>query len=339
MIFKNILSKLYLKVYIGLIVSKSEIAVCAQVLRGNKIVRQESKRFNIQMVEKNLNAFIAKYTKESPFAYVSFLDYSGAQGAFKSCDQEMLSQFTNHENTLQICYGKWSSYTTKEAIERIQAEYRELGVDFIFSPFAVLASFFADKITQEQPSLMVLFQEDSAAIAVFYEGCLQFASFINMQILQEENFTTLDDDTDIFETPQEQEDTINLEDIDLDENFGDFGDLQELEESDSIEDMEDFTQEEPSKNSIESVEEKSKNEILEFSQDYKRFLIVQNALKDFYVDERYDGRFVETVYAAAFCPIGTEFRQYIEEELFLKVYVRQIDLCEELITLAKGETP
>ena len=53
--------------------------------------------------------------------------------------------------------------------------------------------------------------------------------------------------------------------------------------------------------------------------------------------KKYENNFIESVYIAATCDVGNSLKNYLEEELFLKVYMRQVDIPSEVFDLAKRE--
>ena len=75
-----------------------------------------------------------------------------------------------------------------------------------------------------------------------------------------------------------------------------------------------------------------------FNEEYKRFSAIKNELKIYYTDEKYENNFIESIYIASACNLDNSLKNYLEEELFLKVYVRQLEISSEVFDLAKRET-
>ena len=74
-----------------------------------------------------------------------------------------------------------------------------------------------------------------------------------------------------------------------------------------------------------------------FSDDYKRFQLIQAALHHFYNDDKYDNQFVEETYIADACETGQDLTRFLEEELFVSVFKRSIDLEKEIVNIAISE--
>ena len=60
-------------------------------------------------------------------------------------------------------------------------------------------------------------------------------------------------------------------------------------------------------------------------------------MQHFYGDEKYNNKFVEEVYIADTCESGHDLTRFIEEELFVSVFKRTIDLDKEIVKMAIQE--
>jgi hypothetical protein len=73
------------------------------------------------------------------------------------------------------------------------------------------------------------------------------------------------------------------------------------------------------------------------SEEYQRFLLIQNSLNTFYKDPKYKSQFIETIYIADSVGLGDEFKRYLEDEMFLNTTITKIDLSAALLDMAKAE--
>ena len=55
------------------------------------------------------------------------------------------------------------------------------------------------------------------------------------------------------------------------------------------------------------------------------------------MSEKYKSEFVENIYIADSIGISSDLKKYLEEELFLNVYVRHVNLPAEVCEIAKME--
>ncbi|MBD3799224.1 MAG: hypothetical protein IE883_04920 [Epsilonproteobacteria bacterium] len=129
----------------------------------------------------------------------------------------------------------------------------------------------------------------------------------------------------------------SLDDLDIIDELDELSDIEDL---DTLEEIAEFSEDEPT-----LEEERSsklspngiKDEMERFGDDYLRFELIQKTLEAFYTSEQCRNRFVETVYIADGYGSGSELKHYLEEELFLNVLIRRIDLGDEVIALAMSE--
>ncbi len=338
MILSKIMHGLYLKIYISIVASSTKTHVSIHTLKGNKIKDTRVKVFEGEELSQNMLSFIHSFRSESPFSYISFLDYSLHQGAVPTCKVEEFLKSSHKDIYTTLCYDSWSSYTSKIDLSMLEKKYSSLGLDFVFSPFCIIENFFKDKI-EMQATLYVLIQDESMSIAVFEDSKLKYAEFADVKNEKLEGELTLGDAKAELNFDDDQM-SINLEDVDVDVDVDDgFNDLTNIQDLDSMEEFEDFTE-------IKVGDKETKQDLMSakdeehssgFNEEYKRFNAIKNALKTYYTDEKYENNFIESVYIAAACDVENSLKNYLEEELFLKVYVRQVDISTEVFDLAKRE--
>ena len=138
----------------------------------------------------------------------------------------------------------------------------------------------------------------------------------------------------------DEEDSIDLDDIDsIDDidaldSFGDIEDLDSIDELDEFDDTKDIEEELAES---EDSEEFPIEESGELNEDYQRFSLIQSAMNHFYTDNKYESEFIENVYIADCVGISSDLKRYLEEEMFLSVYVRHVELTAEVSDLALKE--
>ena len=338
MILSKILHSLYAKIYIGIILSGAKTQVCVHTLKGNKLEESYMQLFDGRDVSEEMSSYIASVVSDTPYYYISLLDYSSNQGAASSCDEAEFRKYSDSKTSQHICHGDWNSFTSKVDIIDFEKKYDAFGLDFIFSPYTVLTRFFKDK-TSEAATLFVLVQEDSLAMCIFEESKLKYSEFVDMRNdTADENIGIIDDNKDDMDLDLEDIHSVNLEDIDVDEGFAELDDLTDIEDLDNVDELEDFTEVRVDAPQIDmDIDGIDSSKGMGFNDNYRRFSAIQSALNEFYSDPKYENKFIETVYIAAACTVEKELKSYLEDELFLRVHIRQLNMCEELFELAKGE--
>jgi hypothetical protein len=341
--FAKLIERLYMKVFVGMAASHSGIRVVVELVKNGEVKERASRSFEgTDLTE--AAAFLAPYLDESPLHYVALLNTMEEQGALPVCTPKEAEAFTDVSTAVTLCPGGgWMVYASKPGVDALQKEYAPVGIDFLFSPFTLLERFFSDKIATGT-ALYVLVDEDAVSSAVFGDGMLLYARHIG--IAKEEEKMELEAEEQgegvrlSFELDVEGvEEGLELDDINAIDDLEGLDDLHEIEDLDMVEDLENFAEEEELIPPVRVEEEPEEEEVsLEgFDKDYKRFQLIQMALERYYGDPQYDSRFIETVYIADGCGLDDDLKHYLEEELFMKVHVRKIDLAAEAADLAKLE--
>ena len=326
----KILETLYSKVFINIISAQTSSTVYVEVVSRGEVSTSLSKSFQTKTINAKMLEFVKLYTEESPFHYITILDKSDKQGFLPTCKD--ISKYTDEEFIKTICVEKkYSLYTKADSLKDIKYDYQSIGVDFIFSPFSILNRFFKDKINNDL-AIFLLLEENHISLSIFNKSKLLYAEYLDMKENSFESDMLMDTILDEDDDMSLNLDDVNLDDIDADEGIDSLEDFSNIEDLDSGMDIEEFSEAE------EVVESQVDDEPIDnINEDYKRFILIQDAISAFYHDERFDSEFVEKIYIADSINISKDLKKYLEEEIFLNVVVRKISLQEELCDMAKME--
>jgi len=334
----KVFESLYYKVFVTIVQKRASTLVYIELFSKKGILQNTIKEFDTIEPNEAMIELIESYISESPFYYISVLDMSQVQGAIPTCDTHRLSYYADLSAAEYKCFqNRWTYYTAKAELYEIEKEYKAFGVDFIFSPFVVLAKFFQDKITHNL-ALFVLVQDSYITIAVFENSELLFGEHLDLQIGDDAEDILLTDDIDDDLDIDLEDDGIDLENLNVDEStetledFGDIEDLDALEEIDEFSENKDIEEE-----LLESDMPLEESNDEDFNEDYQRFSLIQTAIGHYYKDERYESKFVENIYIADTIGVSSDLKRYLEEEMFLNVYIRQADITAEVCELTKEE--
>ena len=324
----KLFEKLYLKVFVNIVIYRSHTVVYIELCNTKATVESIEESFETIKLNNKVYEFISEYIKESPYYYISILDASSTQGAIHTCTSAQMERYFDKETSKYKCYNdRWAFYTSKSELTRLQQEYKEIGLDFVFSPFVLLANFFKDKINTHL-AMFILIEENYITLSVFDNSELLFAKHLDMQNSHESDELLMDEELDL-----DIDSSIDLEDVDVMDDLDDFGDIEDL---DSIGEIDEFAEDEE----IQENPDDSEEDVIEsgeFNEDYQRFSLIQSAINRFYKDDTYNSKFIEDTYIADGVGISGDLKRYLEEEMFLSVYVRNLDLCVEVCELAKAE--
>jgi hypothetical protein len=326
----KLLEGLYTKIFVNIIIGNLQSIVYIEICSNKEVLKSFRKNFETSAITPKMQDYIESYIKESPFFYISVLDKSRYQGAVPTCNVNEMSKFCDVNSIEYRCFSKdWAYYTSEYDLEAIKLEYRNIGVDFVFSPFVILANFFKDKI-ETTLSMFVLVEDNYLSFTVFENSKLLYAKYLDMEHHKDDENLLMDSADEISFGM----DGIDLEEISLENDsmtFDDFADIEELDEGDTLDE---FSEAKETKPVIVKEVDISHDG---FNEDYQRFSLIKSSLNSFYKDSKYDSKFIETIYIADGVGVSGDLKSYLEEEMFLNVYVRKIDLAISLCDLAKAE--
>lgn len=333
---------LFKKYFFAIVPGKERCDVTICAYKQKKRLFKETKHFEGEFASDEMARYARKYSEETPYFYVSTLNPDPNQGALEGCSIHDIDDGEEMKGIRTLCRKqKWMLYTSEKELDALQKRFVKTGLDFVFSPFSVLERFFADKIAGKV-AVYVLAQKDALSVAFFEEGRIEYANHYTMHRAETE--MTVGEAVGIgFSVGVEEErgrgihlDEIeSLEDLEIIEDLDDLGNIEDL---DTLEEIVEFSEDEP------VLEEKrpqisfTKEENEGFNDDFYRFELIEKTLARFYNGEHCRNRFVETVYIADAYGSSSELKRYLEEELFVSVVVRKIDLGEEIIGLSLLET-
>ena len=232
------LETLYTKVFINIIIENSQTVVYIEVCSKNEVVETIEKSFDTISINAKMYDVIQTYSKQSPFYYISVLDNSSLQGALPAVDKLDMSKYADMSLMKSISFSDWSVYSAEYDLNSIAQEYKSIGVDFIFSPFLIMAKFFQDKISTNL-SMFILVESNYLTISIFDNSKLLYAKYIDTQYQKDDdlliNIPLDDEDYDVSLDIE----GINLEEIDIDDDnsLDDFANIEDLDSGNEIDEF------------------------------------------------------------------------------------------------------
>lgn len=338
----KLFESLYLKVFVNIVVARMHTSVYIETRNKKSLLEHVEEVFDTTTLNDKMLAFIDLYIQETPFYYISLLDTSEFQGAAPTCSSKELSKFCDVASLNYRCHdNKWAYYTSSSDLQHIKKQYSEIGLDFVFSPFTILARFFKDKI-DKTAAMYILIEDAHISLSVFDNSKLLYADYKQLRHAEVTD-DVLSDDMMADDETLDFNGSIDLDNMNADvdmRELDDFADMDDIEDLDTLEVMDDFS--DLKKNSVSDViTDEYKNVAMSdakaFGEDYERFLLIQSSLNRFYKDDKYESIFVEQVFMADGIGGCADLKKYLEEEMFLSVIVRRIDLNAELCDLARVE--
>jgi len=340
-----VLERLFKKIFVAIISGKNGYDIQSMVVKNKKTLRKEFRHFEGDVPSAVMIRYINEVIDPSPFFYISTLNVDGNQGAYDGCSKP--SEHFQNQDTVGIqtlCRDeKWTQYMAHDALYQLRSRYSTVGLDFIFSPFSMIEYYFADKI-KSSFALYAFGMPELFSIAIFDGEKLEYAHHYprgsSKSVNIDKDVSTMEFTSPLLEDENTEEtisldDIEDLEDLDLLDDFGEIANLDDLEEVHEF--SEDILTPEEKRQERDRTTSTVKDEIDASSEEYERFEFIKKTLERFYASSHCHNRFIETVCIADTSSGGDELKRYLEEELFLNVLIRKVDVCEGINALAQAE--
>ncbi len=173
----KVLAYFYTKVFIGIVHGRAQTDITVLTVRGSSISQHYTRKFDGIECSDAMQTFIEEAAELSPLFFTAVLCDAAEQGAIPTCSKQHAGQFTDVDFLESICFDeKWMIYLSRDALYHLQERYKRIGVDFIFSPFALIKQLYKEQISREH-ALFILNEETSVSLAVFDKGEFQFAAY------------------------------------------------------------------------------------------------------------------------------------------------------------------
>ena len=173
------------KMFIVLIPTPEGVSLYAELCKKSKTVKQ----FNTEKLTslETLESGIKKLERESAISYVSLLDTHSKQGLLEGCSHGSVDDISSYET---LCIdARWGLYMAKDDIFEQQKKYQKSGLDFIFSPYSLLANHY-EKVLAQNDGLYILIFDNILVSTVFYNNTLIFVDLQNIpkkSVISQEN--------------------------------------------------------------------------------------------------------------------------------------------------------
>ncbi len=164
------------KLFITLIPSTKGVCLNGELYKNGKLI----KRYDEQVIDEGavLEKTVRTLEKESSLTYIALLEAEASQGVLTDCRGTQEFDLSSVE---KICIeNRWGLYMSKDDLFDRQKSYKSVGLDFIFSPFSLLYSFYEQKI-QNSNGLYLLITGDYLLSAVFKDSVMIFGKQLSLQ--------------------------------------------------------------------------------------------------------------------------------------------------------------
>lgn len=306
--------KYILHLFVCVIFEKDKHIVRAHSVKNSKLINTYEKTFE---EKEKLMSYVKSLVSDFQLYYVALFFDKQIQGIVPSSSLKDMNNFgINSKNIRSIVLENARLYSSISAINECKDYFEDYGgVDFLYSPLALLSYCISKDISKDSTKLSLCIYRHSYCVAVIIcKGReIYFGSFFDL--------SPKDPDLD-KKTQQESEnaeeiqsDDVNIENYDLDglDNLLD----------DKLDDIK-------YKSSI-------KNDLSDFGDDMQMCSYIFMSLKEFYDNPLYKGNFIDEIVIFDNENISSAVLSYIENEIFLEPRLVQIDTLELMNELMRKE--
>jgi hypothetical protein len=339
------IQKYFTNLFISIVAEDNSYKVFCKAIKNSKQKDKFEKIFpvkpNAEFLDKELENYLISLQDKYNFVYIAFLLDSMGQGAIKGVQAEDFSKFSvDFKNIKIVKFGTWSTYASFIDINWMHKIYANVGLDFIYSPFALLHYLLLEHKLKIKSTLYMLNQKDSVTLAVFKEDTLSFGVFYKINI--EEG---LDDAENVenWEEEDEAEDVENLASLDDETQIDDeeMMDLSELDTLDGDYESDSFINTDGAQGSVDYDDDEDENinmeDIALYGRDLHIYKFLNRALKEYYHNPDYESDFVEKMVIFDGYDMSKEIIQSLEEDLFLDLEMHKVDVNEMVCDMSIKE--
>jgi hypothetical protein len=322
------LRALFEHMYMAISIEDDIAKISYSIYKAGTRLTTQKKEFEITSSEE-LDPYIVRYVhalqKKYRHNYVALVSNAKHQGLLPRCnDSAFLNIGIKKSDIKYRCIDdRWGSYISKESFLSELEFLDEIVLDLFFSPFSILSSYIDQNRLVDQTTIYILHRVDSLSVMITKNNTHLYGTHFSMDSTSD----TISDG--LFNEPQMM-DEEDAEDFSMD----DFGFDDSL---DDLEDLDSFTaSDEMSIDSGDAHKGASSSDTLEiFGRDLKVYTYIKSAIDEFYHSGSHD--FIDGIVIYDTHDINSAIIDFIENELFLPVSIKNVDILKTAIEFSKRE--
>lgn len=317
--FDRLVRSLFSNVFIAINIDDSSCHIRILRTKKDRVIEEIERDFDIVdgLLPVVAVRFIERYKKHYPFCYVGVIAKTYNQNVFQVRKIKEINKLgVDIKEYKALKLGDWGVCIKKNEIDEIQNFFKKVrGVDYIFSPFALMYQGISAKLDSVL-RLYVLQEKSNIALFIANSSNVYFGGYfmVESDMDKEKNSTSF---SPIVMKKEEVDPLDEFEDLDFD--F-----IQDMDTEIRFDAREENFQE-----VSQAVNELTKAAVIAG--------IIQNALAEFYSNDYYEERFVEEIVFLDNVNMMEEALKHIEQVMLLPVSRWQINLYEELLEMIRRE--
>ena len=311
-------SKRLTRQFIAVVVEEHKCKIKQKVVKNRSILHAEEYNFDISTKDElgsEVKAFLNNLQEEYDNTYIALFLNTLGQGVIPVCDENLLEKYHIDRKSIKtVCVeNRFMMYATQIDVKWADKAFRDVGLDFVFSPFLILDYFIQKEETlKAQVTLYILNTGNALTIMISKDARLLYGSFFN--VAKDENLLYTD-----YSDGEEQIEVETMDELDLED------DDVEIDEIGNISDNSNF------------VNNVLKEQVNLGAQDERIIKYLSAALREFYSDDLYESDFINHAKIYDGAGIHEGVMAYIENELLLDTSAVNISVRDALIELSEKE--
>ncbi len=341
------LQKYFTNLFISIIEEEDSYKLLCKVVKKGKLQDKFIKNFEIkskdEKLDKEMEEYLISMQEKYSYTYIILLLNSMGQGAIRGVGKEDFEKASVELKSVRtVKFKTWSAYISFIDLNWIQKIYAKVGIDLLYSPFAVLYNLLLGYKLKTQPTLYILNQEESVTISVFKGDTLYFGAFY--KISKDDVLGSVD--IDDWENEEEESRVEGLASLDDEKNEEDEEELSNLEDLSELDSFDMDTQDEEFSDIKENgddilsdsqMEDVSIEDIELYGRDLEIYKFLNKALKEYYKNDLYESDFIEQAVIFDAYDMSQEMMDSIENDLLLDLQMHKIDIGEVVCDLGIRE--
>lgn len=306
------------------------------VIKNKRIKSSISKEFRVIDKELPVEAIkiIKDYKRTYPFTYLSAMSKTYNQGLVNCAKKGDLVKFGVNAKTSHVIEmpNHWLFYIQQLAIDENRVKFiRALGLDYLFSPFALIFENIKAKLTIKL-KLYVLQERGSITLFVADKKGVYFGGFFMM-------------DGELGQNEDDSNSTHEVHSLKEVQDLGSIiGSIDELNEIGELEDLDEeiirkeFMPEDVNAKDKQDAEMSRLEGLRDLAHASNAAEIIKNSINEFYTNPIYNNaQFIESIVLLDTYGMTEQAIEHLKNALMIDIEVRELSVPEALIALSKVE--
>ncbi len=185
-IIKKLVSKLP-HLFVAVIIRNKECIVTHRLLKDRKIALEYNMRFDLfnpdQLSLEAIN-YINSLQMKYRFTYICYYLNRENQGALSGTNRDDFKKLNIDFSKMDklLFDNRWCVYSSTKDISYIKNYFKEVGIDFIYSPFILIEYLIKKEIKEGGMQLFLLYDKDSVALSIYYGQKFLYSNFFKKSI-------------------------------------------------------------------------------------------------------------------------------------------------------------